>query len=90
MLVIVIIKIWKTFVVQVVWNKPPKIPIPLFKNVKNKLSYVINVEINKIAIVVLENRMDLSCLNVIELDNKDKINEMVNILNNGDLNLHYL
>jgi hypothetical protein len=34
--------------------------------------------------------MDLSCLNVIELDNKDKINEMVNILNNGDLNLHYL
>jgi len=28
---------WKTFVVAVVLKRPEKIPIPLFKNRKNKL-----------------------------------------------------
>ena len=66
-------------VVAVVLNRPPKIPIPLFKNRKNKLSYAIKAEISKIVIVALEYKIDLSRLNVIELDKSKKINEVITI-----------
>ena len=49
-------------------KRPEKIPIPLFKNKKNRLSYAIKQEISKIVIVTLEYKIDLSRLNVIELD----------------------
>lgn len=54
------------------------------KNIKknptnNKLSYVIRVAISKIVIVALEYKIDLSRLKVIELDNNNRINEMINI-----------
>ena len=62
----------------VVLKRPEKIPIPLFKNRKNKLSYAIKAEISKIAIVALEYKIDLSRLNVTELDNSKKINEVIN------------
>jgi len=42
--------------------------IPLFKNRKNKLSYAIKQEITKIVFSTLEYKIDLSRLNVIELD----------------------
>lgn len=61
----------------VVLNSPPKIPIPLFKNRKNKLSYAINAEISKIVMDALEYKIDLSRLNVIELDKSKKINEVI-------------
>ena len=70
---------WKKLVVQVEWNKPPNIPIPLFKKRKSKLSYVIKLEISKIVMLALEYKMDLSRLKVIELDNNNKINEIINI-----------
>ncbi len=63
----------------VVLNRPPKIPIPLFKNRKNKLSYAINDEISKIVIVALEYKIDLSRLSVIELDKSKKINEVISM-----------
>ena len=81
--------IWKTPVVDVAWNKPPNIPIPLFKNKKYKLSYVINAEISKIVIVALEYKIDLSRLKVIELDNNNKINEINNMSQERNLNSHY-
>ena len=68
---------WKTFVVAVVLKRPEKIPIPLFKNRKNKLSQAIKEEISKIVIVALEYKIDLSRLNVIELDKSKKINEVI-------------
>jgi hypothetical protein len=67
------IKIWNTAVIAVEWNKPVKIPIPLFKNRKFKLSYEIKIETIKIVIVALGYSIDLSCLKVIELDNNSKI-----------------
>ena len=70
---------WNTLVVQVEWNNPPNIPIPLFKNKKSKLSYVIKLERIKIVVVALEYSMDLSRLKVIELDNNNRINDMINI-----------
>ena len=62
------------------WNKPPNIPIPLFKNKKFKSSYVIKVDITKIVTVTLEYKMDLSRLKVIELDNNNKSSVMIIIL----------
>jgi hypothetical protein len=47
---------------------------------KNKLSYAIKQEISKIVIVALEYKIDLSRLNVIELDNSKKINEVISIV----------
>ena len=61
----------------VVLKRPEKIPIPLFKNRKNKLSYAIKAEISKIAIVALE-YTDLSRLSVMELDKSKKINDVIN------------
>lgn len=61
----------------VVLNSPPKIPIPLFKNRKNKLSYAIKAEISKIVMDALEYKIDLSRLNVIELDKSKNINEVI-------------
>jgi len=58
-------------------KRPEKIPIPLFKNKKNRLSYVIKQEISKIVISTLEYKIDLSRLNVIELDKSKKINEVI-------------
>jgi len=63
--------------VAVVLKRPEKIPIPLFKNRKNKLSYAIKAEISKIAIVALE-YTDLSRLSVMELDKSKKINDVIN------------
>jgi len=71
------IKTWKGSVVAVVVNRPEKIPIPLFKNRKNKLSYAIKQEISKIVIVALEYKIDLSRLNVMELDKSKNINEVI-------------
>ena len=65
--------------VHVELNRPPNIPIPLFKNKKYKLSYEIKLEISKIVIVALEYKMDLSDLKVIELDNNNNINEIISI-----------
>ena len=62
----------------VVLKSPEKIPIPLFKNRKNKLSYAIKAEISKIAIVALEYKTDLSRLSVMELDKSKKINVVIN------------
>ena len=62
----------------VVLKRPEKIPIPLFKNRKNKLSYAIKAEISKIAIVALEYKTDLSRLSVMELDKSKKINDVIN------------
>jgi len=64
--------------VAVVLKRPEKIPIPLFKNRKNKLSYAIKAEISKIAIVALEYKTDLSRLSVMELDKSKKINDVIN------------
>lgn len=75
--------------IDVEWNKPPYIPIPLFKNKKNKLSYVIKLDSTKIVIVALEYRMDLSRLKVIELDNNNIINEFISISRERKLNSHY-
>lgn len=66
--------------VDVEWNKPPKIPIPLFKNKKYKLSYEIQMAISKMVMVALEYRIDLSRLEVIESDNNNRINDMISIL----------
>ena len=63
----------------VTWNNPPNIPIPLAKNNKDKLSYAIKAEISKISIVDLEYKIDLSRLDVIALDNNNKIKEFINI-----------
>ena len=72
------------------WNKPPNIPIPLFKNKKFKSSYVIKVDITKIVTVTLEYKMDLSRLKVIELDNNSKSSVMIIILSQErNLNSHY-
>jgi hypothetical protein len=49
----------------------------LFKNRKNKLSYAIKAEISKIVIVALEYKIDLSRLNVIELDKIKNINKVI-------------
>jgi hypothetical protein len=49
----------------------------LFKNRKNKLSYAIKQEISKIVIVALEYKIDLSRLNVMELDKSKNINEVI-------------
>ena len=73
------IKMWNTLVVHVEWNKPPNIPIPLFKNKKYKLSYVIKHPTSKIVVVALEYRIDLSRLNVIALDTSNNINEMISM-----------
>ena len=62
----------------VVLKRPEKIPIPLFKNRKNKLSYAIKAEISKIVIVALEYKIDLSRLSVIELDKSKMINGLIN------------
>jgi len=64
----------------VAWNNPPKIPIPLFKNKKFRLSYEIRAAITKIVIVALEYRIDLSRLKVIELDNINIISDRINIV----------
>ena len=80
---------WNTDVVHVEWNKPPNIPIPLFKNKKYKLSYVIKLEISKIVVVALEYKMDLSRLKVIELDNNKKIKDIINTSQERNLNSHY-
>ena len=69
---------WKTFVVAVVLKRPEKIPVPLFKNRKNKLSYAIKAEISKIVIMALEHNIDLSRLSVIELDKSKMINGLIN------------
>lgn len=66
--------------IDVEWNNPPKIPIPLFKNKKYKLSCVIIRLISKIVIVALEYSIDLSFLEVTEVDNKNKINDKINII----------
>ena len=62
----------------VVLKGPEKIPIPLFKNRKNKLSYAIKAEISKIVIVALEHNIDLSRLSEIELDKSKMINDIIN------------
>jgi hypothetical protein len=80
---------WNTLVVDVEWNKPPYIPIPLFKNKKFKLSYVIKLETSNIVIVALAYRMDLSRLKVIELDNNNIINELRTMSQERNLNSHY-
>jgi hypothetical protein len=79
---------WNTLVIQVEWNNPPYIPIPLFKNKKFKLSYEIKLDIIKIVIVALEYNMDLSRLKVIELDNSKAINELSNMSQKRNLNSH--
>ena len=79
MLLINKINKWNAFVIDVVWNKLPNIPIPLFKNKRYKLSYVTKLAISKIVIVALEYKIDLSRLKVVELDNNNKINDVVNI-----------
>ena len=61
----------------VVLKRPEKIPIPSFKNRKNKLSYAIKAEISKIVIVALEYKIDSSRLSVIELDKSKKINDVI-------------
>jgi hypothetical protein len=81
-------KIWKEVVILVVWNSPPKIPIPLFKNKKFRLSYETIVAISKIVIVALEYKIDLSRLKLIELDNSNIINDMININQKKELNFH--
>jgi hypothetical protein len=80
---------WNTVVVQVEWNNPPNIPIPLFKNKKYRLSYEIKLDIIKIVIVALEYSIDLSRLKVIELDNNKAINELSNMSQKRNLNSHY-
>jgi hypothetical protein len=75
--------------VQVEWNNPPKIPIPLFKSKKYKLSYEIKLDIIKIVIVALEYNIDLSRLKVIELDNNKAINELSKMSQKRNLNSHY-
>ena len=65
---------------DVAWNNPPKIPIPLFKNKKLRLSYEIKAAITKIVIDALEYRMDLSRLDVIEFDNINIISDRINIV----------
>jgi hypothetical protein len=66
-------------VIDVVVYKLPNIPISLFKNKRYKLSYVTKLAISKIVIVALEYKIDLSRLKVVELDNNNKINDVVNI-----------
>ena len=61
----------------VVLKRPENIPIPLFKNRKNKLSYAIKAEISKIVIVALEYKIDLSRLSVIEFDKSKNINDVI-------------
>ena len=68
-------KIWNTFVVHVVWNRPPKSPIPLFNNEKSKLVYPTKIEKIQIVIVILEYKMDLSRLKVIAFDNNNNNKE---------------
>ena len=82
-------KIWKTEVIDVEWNKPPNIPIPLFKNEKYKLLYVINPDITKIVILALEYKIDLSRLKVIELDNNNRIKDIRIMSQERNLNSHY-
>ncbi len=82
-------KRWKTVVIDVEWNKPPNIPIPLFRNEKYKLLYVINPEITKIIILALEYKIDLSRLKVIELDNNNNINDIRIMSQERNLNSHY-
>ena len=81
--------IWKTVVIDVEWNRPPKIPIPLFKNEKYKLLYEINPESTKITILALEYKIDLSRLKVIELDNNNNINDIRITSQERNLNSHY-
>ena len=64
-----------------VWNKPPKIPIPLAKNKRDKLSWVIRADKSKIRIVTLEYRKDLSRVEVIALDNRKMISKFNNMFN---------
>jgi len=64
----------------------------LFKNEKFKLSYVINKYINKIVItkiviVSLKYKIDLSRLNVMELDNNNK-SSLIVIINDPVDELH--
>ena len=54
----------------------------------NKLSQAIKAEISKIVIVALEYKIDLSRLDVIELDNNNNINEFNNISEQRDSNSH--
>lgn len=82
-------KRWKTVVIDVEWNKPPNIPIPLFRNEKYKLLYVIKPEITKIIILALEYKIDLSRLKVIELDNNNNINDIRIMSQERNLNSHY-
>ena len=77
------ITIWKTLVVEVEWNNPPKIPIPLFKNKRNKLSSVITIATTKIVIVALEYKIDLSCLDVMDVDNNNKTKDKINMYPGG-------
>ena len=48
-----------------------------------------NADISKIVVVALEYKIDLSRLKVIELDNNNKINDMVNMSQERNLNSHY-
>jgi hypothetical protein len=64
----------------VAWNNPPKIPIPLSKNKKFKLSYEMRAAITNIVIVALEYRMDLSRLKVRELDKINSISDRINMV----------
>lgn len=79
MLLINKIKIWKTVVIDVEWNNPPKIPTPWLINKRYKLSSEIKVAIPKIVIVLLEYNMDLSFLKVIEVDNNNNTNDNSNM-----------
>ena len=63
----------------VVLNSPPKIPNPLLRNRKNRLSYAIKAEISKIVIVALEYKIDLSRLSVMALNKSNNINEVISM-----------
>ena len=60
----------------------------MFKNRKNKLSQAINAKIRKIVIVALEYKIDLSRLNVIELDKSKNINKVISTQEQRDANSH--
>ena len=66
------INIWNIWVILVVWNKPPKIPTPLYKETRYKPRTLIKKEYIKTVIVNRLNNIDLSRLLVKELDNSKK------------------
>lgn len=65
------IKIWNICVVAVVWNNPPNNPIPLAKELVNKLANAIKKRTNKIIKTIRLKSIDLSRLSVTELDNNN-------------------